>query len=62
MWQKLPKIVIFDKNKDFLLKWFFLKKGQKKLIFMYIIIYTYNFTNVKSQQKCTLSYYWNEYL
>ena len=29
MWQKWPKILIFGKNKDFLLKWVFLKKGQK---------------------------------
>ena len=35
MWQKWPKILIFDKNKDFLLKWVFLKKGQKIDIYVY---------------------------
>ena len=34
MWQKWPKIVIFDKNKDFLLKWFFLK-GKKIDVYVY---------------------------
>jgi len=31
---KWPKILIFDKNKNFLLKWFFLK-GQNNDIYVY---------------------------
>ena len=33
---KWPKILIFDKNKDFLLRWvFFSKKGQKNDIYVH---------------------------